>query len=216
MTHIRDGMRIGLGTGSTASHFIRALGKAVASGMDIVGVPTSVATSELAKSLNIPMTTLDETPQLDVTVDGADEIGPELALVKGGGGALLWEKIVAAASVRMIVIADQSKHVACLGQYPLPMEVIEFGLGATRVAIQHAAADLGLSGDISVRRGGDRWFRSDSGNLILDASFGRIPDPKALADRLNTIPGLVEHGLFLGMATLGLIAGPDGVNEISA
>ena len=209
-------MRLGLGTGSTAAWFVRALGRAVDSGLDIVGVPTSVETEELALSLKIPLTSLDDMPHLDVTVDGADEIGPQLALVKGGGGALLREKIVAAASDRMIVIADRSKHVDCLGAFPLPMEVIEFGLNATKAALVAAAEGIGLTGEISVRMAGDAEFRTDSGNLILDASFGRIPDPKALADRLDRIPGIVEHGLFLDMAAIALVAGPEDVETISA
>lgn len=216
MPHIESGMRLGLGTGSTATYFIQALGEAVAAGLNVVGVPTSRATEKLARSLNIPLTSLDEIPRLDITVDGADEIGPELALVKGGGGALLREKIVAAASDRMIVIADQSKYVNCLGAYPLPIEVIEFGLGATEAALRAAAGEIGLDGEISVRKAGDGEFRTDSGNLLLDASFSRIPDPQALADRLNCIPGIVEHGLFLNMASMALIAGPDGVETISA
>jgi ribose 5-phosphate isomerase A len=216
MEHIEDGMRLGLGTGSTAAHFVRALGQAVAGGLNVVGVPTSEETAELAESLHIPLTSLDETPELDVTVDGADEIGPDLVLVKGGGGALLREKIVAAASGRMIVIADRSKHVEMLGAFPLPMEVIEFGLTSTRNAIERAAADLGLAGEISVRSPNGQPFRTDSGNLILDASFGRIPDPKALAERLNRIPGLVEHGLFIDLAALVIISGPDGTEQIRA
>ena len=216
MEHVRDGMRLGLGTGSTAAHFVRALGAAVAEGLNVIGVPTSVATAELAASLDIPLTTLDGTPELDLTVDGADEIGPGLVLVKGGGGALLREKIVAAASEQMIVIADHSKYVETLGAYPLPIEVIEFGLGATRNAIAAAASGLGLSGELAVRSHNGAPFRSDGGNLILDASFGRIPDPQALAERLNRIPGLVEHGLFIDLATLVIIAGPDGVEQIRA
>ena len=216
MAHIEDGMHLGLGTGSTAAHFVAILGEAVAAGLDVVGVPTSQVTAEQARSVNIPLTTLDDVPRLDVTVDGADEIGPELALVKGGGGALLREKIVAAASDRMIVIADQSKHVDCLGAFPLPIEVIEFGLGATEIALRDAADEIGLGGEIAIRMVDGNRFRSDSGNLILDASFGRIPEPQALADRLNRIPGIVEHGLFLNMATLALVAGPDGVKTIGA
>lgn len=216
MSHVEGGMRLGLGTGTTADHFIRALGKAVASGLDIVGVPTSRVTAELADTLAIPLSTLDDTPRLDVTVDGADEIGPGLALLKGGGGALLREKIVAAASDRMIVIADRSKQVDCLGAFPLPIEVVEFGLAATRAAINAAASDIGLAGAVSVRRAGDTVYYTDSGNLILDASFGRIPDPQALADRLHRIPGVVEHGLFLNMASMALVAGPGGIETISA
>lgn len=216
LEHVRNGMRLGLGTGSTAAWFVRALGGAVAGGLDVTGVPTSVATAELAESLDIPLTSLDETPELDLTVDGADEIGPDLMLIKGGGGALLREKIVAAASDRMIVIADASKRVAQLGAFPLPIEVVDFGLEATCRAISVAASDIGLDGELTVRRRDGQAYRSDGGNLIVDASFGRIPDPKALAERLNRIPGVVEHGLFIGLASLVIIAGPDGLEQVHA
>ena len=216
MDHVRDGMRLGLGTGSTAAWFVRALGAAVAGGLKVTGVPTSLATAELAGSLEIPLTTLDGTPELDLTVDGADEIGPDLVLIKGGGGALLREKIVAAASKRMIVIADASKNVEQLGAFPLPIEVIDFGLTATCRAIYAAAAEIGVTGELTVRDRDGKPFRSDGGNLIVDASFGRIPDPKALAERLNRIPGVVEHGLFIGLASLAIIAGPNGVEQVDA
>jgi len=216
MDHVRDGMRLGLGTGSTAAWFVRALGAAVAGGLKVMGVPTSLATAELAGSLEIPLTTLDGTPELDLTVDGADEIGPDLVLIKGGGGALLREKIVAAASKRMIVIADVSKNVEQLGAFPLPIEVIDFGLTATCRAISEAAAEIGVTGELTVRDRDGKPFRSDGGNLIVDASFGRIPDPKALAERLNRIPGVVEHGLFIGLASLAIIAGPNGVEQVDA
>jgi ribose 5-phosphate isomerase A len=216
LEHVRDGMRLGLGTGSTAAWFVRALGAAVAGGLDVTGVPTSVATAELAESLGIPLTNLDDTPELDLTVDGADEVGPDLVLIKGGGGALLREKIVAAASRRMIVIADASKRVAQLGAFPLPIEVVDFGLKATCRAISAAASEIGLDAELAVRKRDGDTFRSDGGNLIVDASFGRIPDPKALAERLNRIPGVVEHGLFIGLASLVIVAGPDGVDQVSA
>ncbi len=216
MDHVRDGMRLGLGTGSTAAWFVRALGAAVAGGLKVTGVPTSLATAELAGSLEIPLTTLDGMPELDLTVDGADEIGPDLVLIKGGGGALLREKIVAAASQRMIVIADASKNVDQLGAFPLPIEVIDFGLTATCRAISAAAAEIGVTGELTVRDRDGKPFRSDGGNLIVDASFGRIPDPKALAERLNRIPGVVEHGLFIGLASLAIIAGPNGVEQVDA
>jgi ribose 5-phosphate isomerase A len=216
MEHVRDGMHLGLGTGSTAEWFIRALGAAVAGGLKVNGVSTSLATAELAGSLGIPLTSLDETPELDLTVDGADEIGPDLVLIKGGGGALLREKIVAAASKRMIVIADVSKDVEQLGAFPLPIEVIDFGLAATCRAISAAASEIGITGDLTVRGRDGTPFRSDGGNLIVDASFGRIPDPKALAERLNRIPGVVEHGLFIGLASLAIVAGPDGVEQVGA
>jgi ribose 5-phosphate isomerase A len=216
LAHVQEGMRIGLGTGSTAAHFVSLLGRRVADGLDVAGVPTSETTARLAREAGIPLTTLDDDPELDLDVDGADEIGPGLALIKGGGGALLREKIVAAASARMIVIAESAKRVDALGAFPLPIEVVSFGMKATALAVERAAIELGLSVIIDVRQRGGDAFLTDGGNRIIDASFGRIPDPEALADRLAQIPGVVEHGLFLGLADLALIASPDGVTEIEA
>jgi ribose 5-phosphate isomerase A len=162
----------------------------------------------------VPLVTLDETPELDLDVDGADEIGPGLALIKGGGGALLREKIVAGASKRMIVIADAGKRVQLLGAHPLPIEVVAFGMTATERAIERAAGGLGLSVAVKRRQKAGVPYVTESGNRILDASFGRIPDPEALAEKLANIPGVVEHGLFLGFADLALIASPEGVSEI--
>lgn len=216
LAYVEDGMRLGLGTGSTAAHFVRLLGRRVAEGLDVTGVATSEATADLARQSGIPVTTLDETPELDLTVDGADEIGPGLALIKGGGGALLREKIVAYASRRMIVIADSGKQVAELGAFPLPIEVVGFGLTATALAVERIAIELGLNAAIDLRRRDGQPFVTDSGNRILDASFGRIPDPEALGRRLAEIPGVVEHGLFLGFADLALVASADGVAEIAA
>ncbi len=216
LTYVEDGMRLGLGTGSTAAHFVRLLGQRVASGLRITGVPSSDATARLAHQAGVPLTTLDETPEPDLDVDGADEIGPGLALIKGGGGALLREKIVATASKRMIVIADASKQVPVLGAFALPIEVVAFGMTATRSAIERAAAGLGLSCPLTLRQGASGPYLTDSGNHILDASFGRIPDPEALADALANIPGIVEHGLFLGLAERALIASADGVLDIEA
>jgi ribose 5-phosphate isomerase A len=214
LAHVEQGMRIGLGTGSTAAHFVSLLGQRVADGLNVVGVPTSETTARLAREAGIPLTTLDQSPELDLDVDGADEIGPRLALIKGGGGALLREKIVAAASARMIVIADAAKRVDVLGAFPVPIEVVPFGMTATALAVERAATVLGLNVAIDVRRRGGEPFVTDGGNRIIDASFGRIPDPEALADRLAQIPGVVEHGLFLGLADLALIASPDGIAEI--
>jgi ribose 5-phosphate isomerase A len=192
------------------------LGERVASGFTVVGVATSEATARLAREVGVPLTTLDDTPELDLDVDGADEIGPGLALVKGGGGALLREKIVAAASKRMIVIADAGKRVAELGAFPLPIEVVEFGMTATVRAIERAAAELGLTVAVKLRQSAGDPYLTDSGNRLLDASFGRIPDPEALADGLANIPGVVEHGLFLGFAERALIASSEGVLELEA
>jgi ribose 5-phosphate isomerase A len=216
LAHVEDGMRVGLGSGSTAEHFVSLLGQRVAQGLDIAGVPTSEQTARLARQAGVPLTTLEETPELDLDVDGADEIGPGLALIKGGGGALLREKIVAAASARMIVIADAGKRVARLGAFPLPIEAVPFGLTATVLAVERVAVELGLPAAIDLRRRDGEPFVTDNGNRILDASFGLIRDPEALADRLADIPGIVEHGLFLGFADLALIASPDGVAAIEA
>ncbi|MCK9554138.1 ribose-5-phosphate isomerase RpiA, partial [Aquamicrobium sp.] len=180
LAHVSDGMRLGIGTGSTAEEFVRLLAQKVATGLNVIGVPTSERTAALCRELGVPLSTLDETPELDLTIDGADEIDSELSLIKGGGGALLREKIVAAASARMIVIADKSKVVDTLGRFPLPIEVNRFGLRATELAIAAAAGRLGLSGDINLRMTDSQPFVTDGDHFILDASFGRIPDTRAL------------------------------------
>jgi ribose 5-phosphate isomerase A len=211
---VRPGMRLGLGTGSTAKHFVELLAERVRGGLQVVGVPTSEATRADAQRLGVPLTTLDETPELDMTVDGADEVGPDLTLIKGGGGALLREKIVAAASTRMVVIADESKWVETLGRFPLPIEVMPFGLAATRRAIE-LAAGAGSAGRIALRQGKDgHAFVTDGGHWILDASLERIVDAKSLASRLSIIPGVVEHGLFIGMAQAVILAGPAGARVV--
>ena len=215
LEHVRDGMRLGLGTGSTAKHFVDLLGDKVRAGMKVVGVPTSEATRAQAEQCGIPLTTLDEIDRLDLTVDGADEIDPALNLIKGGGGALLREKIVAAASDRMIVIADDSKWVEVLGRYPLPIEVIPFGLAATRRAIEQAFAQSGVSGQMEVRKAKDgHVFVTDGGHWIVDAHLGRIADPPRLAGLLSLIPGVVEHGLFIGLARTAVLAGAQGIRVI--
>ena len=209
---VQSGMKLGLGTGSTAHEFVALLGERVAAGLDVVGVPTSERTAAQAASLGIRITTLDELPELDLTIDGADEFDPALNLVKGGGGALLREKIVATASKRMVVITDSSKQVRHLGRFPLPVEVNRFGLGATRNAIVRVAGSCGCRGEIVLRRtpeGAD--YLTDGGHLIFDCHFGRIDDPAALANRLVAIPGVVEHGLFIGIASQVICAGPDGI-----
>src|SRR6266849_512745 len=205
---VRPGMRLGLGTGSTAKYFVELLAERVRAGLDVIAVPTSEATRGDAERLGVPLTSLDETPELDLTVDGADEIGPDLSLIKGGGGALLREKIVASASARMIVIADATKWVSALGRFPLPIEVVPFGLAATRRAIEAAAAAAGCAGPVQLRRAKDgHAFVTDGGHWILDAAFERISDPKSLADRLDGIAGVVEHGLFIALAQTAVIAG---------
>ena len=213
---VEPGMRLGLGTGSTARHFVELLAERVREGLRIVAVPTSEETQRDAQRLGVPLTSLDETPALDLTVDGADEIAPDLALVKGGGGALLREKIVASASASMVVIADESKWVRVLGRFPLPIEVVPFGLAATRAAIEAAAAAAGSPGRAELRKRKDAApFVTDGGHWILDAHLDRIADPQALADRLARIPGVVEHGLFIGLAQAAVLADADGVRIVS-
>jgi ribose 5-phosphate isomerase A len=210
---VRPGMKLGLGSGRTAEQFVKLLGAKVREGLDVAGVPTSERTAKLAEAEGVPLTTLEVDPILDLAVDGADEIDPELRLIKGGGGALLREKIVAAAARRMLVAADAGKLVEILGAFPLPIEVLPFGHGATRVAIERAAEQLGLSGEIKLRPdAGGRPYLTDGGHYIFDASFGRIPDPNALAHSLDAIPGIMEHGLFIGLASAAIIGRPGGVD----
>ena len=212
---VQPGMRLGLGTGSTAAIFVELLAEKVRAGLSVVCVPTSEATRIQAARLGIPLATLDELPRLDLTVDGADEIDPELRLIKGGGGALLREKIVASASSRLLVIADSSKKVEVLGRFPLPIEVVAFGLASTRMHIAAQAEDAGCHGEIRLRQTADgRPFLTDSGNCILDCRFGQIAEPELLADALQIIPGVVEHGLFLGIADEAILAGPQGIEII--
>jgi ribose 5-phosphate isomerase A len=212
---VTDGMRLGLGTGSTAAHFVAAIGERVRGGLKVVGVPTSEATRAQAEREGIPLSTLDETPELDLTVDGADELDDDLRLIKGGGGAHLREKIVASSSRRMIVIADGSKRVAKLGRFPLPIEVVPFGLKATEIAITKLFASLNLQGELRLRQAADGApFITDGGHFILDAHLGRIEKPNVLASTLNNIPGVVEHGLFLGLATGAILATGEGLVEL--
>jgi len=212
LTLVEDGMTLGLGTGSTAARFVDLVGQKVKAGLRVRCVPTSEATRVQAERLGIPLITLDQQPFLDITVDGADELDSELRLIKGGGGALLIEKIVATASGRMVVIADASKQVETLGRFPLPVEIVRFGFGATRNMIEVLAADAGCRGEIKQRMRSDgQPFVTDSGNFILDCAFGRIEEPEALDEALKLIPGVVENGLFLGIADAAIVAGPDGV-----
>jgi ribose 5-phosphate isomerase A len=217
LAFIVPGMKLGLGTGSTAAKLVDLLGAEVKRGLNVICVPTSEATRKQAASLGIPLSTLDETPFLDLTIDGADEFDGMLRLIKGGGGALLREKIVATASDRMIVIADSSKQVAMLGQFPLPVEVVRFGATATRNMIEMLAADAGCQGEIKMRLGADRQpFLTDGGNYIFDCAFGRIEDPESLDEALKFIPGVVENGLFLGIADVAIVAGSEGVVVLEA
>ena len=206
---VRDGMTLGLGTGSTAAHAVRFLGEQVKAGLKIRGIPTSVHTGELAASLGIPLTTLEECQQIDVDIDGADEFDPQLHLIKGGGGALLREKIIASASRQVVIIADSSKRVAVLGEFPLPVEVIPFAQPLVAKRITALGATVKLRKDAK-----GNPFVTDEGHHILDCSFGKIPDPPALARKLSDMPGIVEHGLFIELATVVLCAKGENVTEL--
>ena len=206
---VSDGDVVGLGTGSTAAYAVRFLAERVKSGLKIRGIPTSSGTKDLAASLGIPLTNFDEVQQIDVTIDGADEFDPKLQLIKGGGGALLREKIVASASKKVVIVTDASKQVRVLGKFPLPVEVIPFAqaLVAKRITA--------LGAEVKLRRGGDgNPYVTDERHHILDCSFGEIPDPAALARVLDGIPGIVEHGLFIDLASVVLIAKGSVVEEI--
>ena len=205
---VRDGMTLGLGTGSTAAHVVRFLGEQVRAGLKVRGIPTSVHTGELATSLGIPLTTLDETQEIDVDIDGADEFDPQLHLIKGGGGALLREKIIASASRQVVIIADSSKQVAVLGKFPLPVEVIPFAQAL--VAKKIAALGAGVKPRKNAQ---GNIFVTDEGHHILDCAFGQIPDPPALARKLSDMPGVVEHGLFINLASVVLCANGENVTE---
>ncbi|MCA1634998.1 MAG: ribose-5-phosphate isomerase RpiA [Acidobacteria bacterium] len=207
--YIEDGMTVGLGTGSTAYHMVARLGERVREGLRVRCVPTSRRTEEQARALGIPLVTFAEVRQLDLTIDGADEIGPDLALIKGGGGALLREKLVAAASRRFIIIADAGKRVAALGQFPLPVEVVPF---AWEVTTRRVAKVVGV--EPSMRRAGADAYLTDNGNYILDCACGEITDPVRMERELKLLPGVVESGLFVRMADLAILAAEDGELEI--
>lgn len=207
---ISDGMNVGLGTGTTATLFIRELGKAVQGGLRIQAIATSDASAQLAQQLGIALTNFNDTPVLDVNVDGADEIGPGLALIKGGGGAQLREKIVASAATQFIVVADESKIVEQLGKFPLPVEVIQLALQL----VTRRLVELGLNPVLRPARTGTGSWITDEGNVLLDCHCGVIADPEETAAEIRNIVGVVEHGLFLGMATLALVAGENGVREM--
>ncbi len=211
---VMPGMRLGLGTGSTAAQFITLLGARVAEGLDVICVPTSERTRAQAAALGIPLTAFEDIDELDLTIDGADEFDPELRLVKGGGGALWREKIVASASKQMVVITDASKAVTTLGKFPLPIEVSRFGLEATRRAIAKAAEATGCAGAVVPRKtASGEAFITDNGNYLVDCAFNAIGAPDDLAQRLSAIPGIVEHGLFIGLATAVIMAGAEDLKN---
>jgi len=206
---VGDGNVVGLGTGSTAYFAVIALGERVKAGLKIFGIPTSVQTADLARDVGIRLTTLDEHPEIDITIDGADEVDPKLNLIKGGGGALTREKVIASASKKMVVVADSSKVVSELGKFPLPVEVIAFA----RTVVERKIAALGASPRVRTKADGSPYI-TDNGNQILDCSFGKIADPPALALALSNIPGIVEHGLFIGLAKMALVGRENGVEEL--
>ena len=215
LEYVEDGMKLGLGTGSTAELFLELLAERIRGGLRITGTPTSQRTADKARTLAIPLRELDELGTLDLVVDGADEANRNLELIKGGGGALLREKIVAACGKRMVVIADESKLVARLGAFPLPVEVVPFGHGTTYQRIRGAAAALSYKDLACVLRMKDgQAYRTDNGNFIYDCHFGEIANAAELAARLSPIPGVVEHGLFVGMASALVIASSSGVKVI--
>lgn len=206
-----DGNIVGLGTGSTAYFAVVALGERVKAGLKIIGIPTSVATGELARAVGIPLSTLDQHPEIDITIDGADEVDPQLRLIKGGGGALLREKIIATASKRMVVVADSSKLVPALGKFPLPVEIIPFA----RTVLEKKITALGANCKLRNRDDGTP-FVTDEGHHILDCSFGKIANPPALARALSDMPGVVEHGLFIGVAKVAIVGKGTSAKEITA
>lgn len=212
---VESGMKLGLGTGSTAEAFLDVLAPRIKGGLSVTGVATSERTAEKARALSIPLADLDSLAPLDLTIDGADEADRNLNLVKGGGGALLREKIVAASSRRMIVVADASKLVAKLGRFPLPVELAVFGHATTAARVASAVAKIGYARIPFVLRQRDgEPFKTDSGNLIYDFAFGAISDTAKLNDMLSGIPGVVEHGLFVGLAHTLVIAHSDRVELI--
>jgi len=241
---VQSGMKLGIGTGSTAEEFIRLLSMRVAEGLDIVGVPTSKRSADLCQELHVPLTTLELCPRLDLVIDGADEIAPDLSLIKGGGGALLYEKIVAQAAQEMLVIADETKLVTTLGAFPLPVEVNIFGAAATLKRIENSLQQLehfpksvkrfsdkkcgenkdleqlgepsetktalGFEGQIKQRMVADKPFVTDGGHYIFDLCLQKIANPQALSTALLNIAGVVEHGLFLGLASKAILATTSG------
>jgi ribose 5-phosphate isomerase A len=208
---VNDGDIVGLGTGSTAYFAILALGERVKAGLKIIGIPTSNASAELARSVGIPISTLEQHTEIDIDIDGADEIDPHLNLIKGGGGALLREKVIAAASKQFVVVADSAKLVSTLGKFPLPVEVTSFA----RAVVEKRITGLGASVKWRTRPDGNLYI-TDNGNPILDCSFGKIEDPPSLAKTLSDIPGIVEHGLFIGLASVALVGRGDSVEEVTA
>ena len=216
-TYCADGLRLGLGSGSTSHFFVRGLAEKVQEGLDIIGVPTSTATRDLALQLGVPLADLNDVGELDVTIDGFDEMDRQGSMIKGGGACLLWEKIVARASKKMVVVADESKLVTTLGTFPLPIEIVRFGHVSTERLVQDLLGDLGYP-DVKMTprlRGGERLV-TDTGNYLVDAHLQQITEPGHLTVELNRIPGVVENGLFVGIAREVVLGRPDGTADIHA
>jgi ribose 5-phosphate isomerase A len=209
LRYVNDGQVVGLGTGSTAAYFIRLLAEKVKDGLRVRGIPTSERSQELASSLGIPLTTLDQCQEIAVTVDGADEVDPQLRLIKGGGGALLREKIVASATRQVVIVADASKRVPILGKFPLPVEVIKFAQALVAKKVTALGAEVRLR-----QKADGSPYVTDEGNHILDCHFGQIRDADALARQLSDMPGIVEHGLFIGLASTVILASGTGIVEL--
>jgi ribose 5-phosphate isomerase A len=209
LRYVKDGQVVGLGTGSTAAYFIRLLAEKVKQGLRVQGIPTSDRSRELASSLGIPLTTLDECQEIAVTVDGADEVDPQLRLIKGGGGAMLREKVVASATQQLVIVADATKRVPILGRFPLPVEVIKFAQALVGKRIAALGAEVRLR-----RAANGSPYVTDENNHILDCCFGQIPDADGLAHRLSDMPGVVEHGLFIGMASTVIFASGSDIVEL--
>jgi ribose 5-phosphate isomerase A len=212
--YVKDGMKLGLGTGSTADEFTKILSDNVKNGLDVVCVPTSENTKDLAESLNIPLASLENLNFLDLTVDGADEVDDDLSLLKGGGGALLREKIIAFNSKKMIVIADDTKKVSKLGEFRLPIELIKFEHKITINRVLEKLENIGYPGTAELRVINGNPFTTDSENLIYDLSIGLIEEPEIIDNLLNSIPGVVENGLFVDMANIVIIGEQNGVKII--
>jgi len=214
-TYLKDGMRIGLGSGTTSHWFVRALGEKVREGFDIAGVPTSAATRELALQVGVPLLDLNDVEQLDLTIDGADEIDRAGRMIKGGGACLLWEKMVARVSHRMVAVVDDGKVVDTLGAFPLPIEVVRYGWRSTERELRKLLRQFGLGDRLITLRGGEgNPVVTDSGHYLLDCQLGRIDDPDALAPQFNEIPGVVEHGLFVGIAHEMVVGHADGSGDV--
>ena len=213
-TFLQDGMTIGLGSGTTSRFFVRILGDRVKSGLRVIGVPSSKSTGQLAQEVGVPLADLNDVELLDLTIDGADEIDPKGRMIKGGGANLLWEKIVASASRKMVAIVDESKRVQRLGRFPLPVEIIPFSWRSTERQLQNLFKKAGYDDvRVDVRGSREKPLITDSGHYLLDCHLQEIADPEFLADHLNQIPGVVEHGLFLGIATDAAVGKPDGSAE---